>query len=54
MAEWVLGMIFDLRIKKQIRVYNEISTELYNTINRSIICAINYDRKEKASGQQRV
>jgi beta-lactamase superfamily II metal-dependent hydrolase len=27
--------------------YNELSTELYNTMNQAIVCAINNDRIEK-------
>ena len=31
-------------------IYNELSSELYNSINKSIVCAINNDKLEKASG----
>jgi hypothetical protein len=36
--------------KKTNKVYHELSTELYDTMNKSIICAINNDKTEKASG----
>ncbi len=36
--------------KETNRIYNELSSELYDTMNKSIVCAINKDKIEKASG----
>jgi hypothetical protein len=36
--------------KKVNKLYNELSTELYSSMNKSIICAINDDKIEKSSG----